>query len=311
VLPQIGKAYDIGGRTLNIFCSGAGSPAVIIDTGLGEPGYSWSHIQPQLARFTRTCWYDRAGTGWSEAGPYPRDVEAIARELHVLLQRAGVQPPYVLAGHSLGGLTARVYSRLYPGEVAGLVLIESAHEGEPQRAPPEYLGPRPPRWSWRPLHVLLRGAARFGAIRLFTQASPLPSDPAQRTREETVAALRALPLATAYANSEGLVNPKSYEEAHRAAPVAHWPLLVLTRGGPLPDDKRSADWENVWRHELQPQLTKLSTRGRQILVENSGHRIPDEAPAAVVSAIQEVVTDARSGNHRPAASPANNGSSRR
>ena len=296
-LPQIGNSYDIGGRTLNIFCSGTGSPAVIIDTGAGAPGYSWSHIQPKLAQFTRACWYDRAGTGWSEAGPYPRDSEAIARDLHVLLQRAGVQPPYVLAGHSFGGLTARVYSRLYPGDVAGMVLIESAHEGEPQRAPPEYLGPRPPRWSWRPLHIVFRGAARFGAIRLFTHAPPLPADSAQRTRELEVAALRALPLATAYMSSEGVVNPKSYAEAHLARPVAHWPLIVLTRGGPLPDDKRMADWENVWRHQLQPELTKLSTRGRQVIVENSGHGIPDEAPDAVVSAIHEVVTAARSGAH--------------
>jgi pimeloyl-ACP methyl ester carboxylesterase len=118
-LPQIGTSYDIGGRTLNLFCSGSGNPAVIIDTGAGEPGYSWSHIQPELARVTRACWYDRAGTGWSEAGPYPRDSEAIARDLHELLQRAGVSPPYVLAGHSFGGLNVRVYSRLYPDDVAG------------------------------------------------------------------------------------------------------------------------------------------------------------------------------------------------
>jgi hypothetical protein len=133
----------------------------------------------------------------------------------------------------------------------------------------------------------LRGAARFGAIRLFTETPPLPADTAKRTREQTVAALRALPLAIAYSASEGIVNAKSYAEAHLAAPPGHWPLLVLTRGAPVStQDPRIVAWENVWRHELQAELTRLSTRGRQIIVENSGHRIPDEAPAAVVDAIR-------------------------
>jgi pimeloyl-ACP methyl ester carboxylesterase len=293
-LPQIGTSYDIGGRTLNMFCSGSGNPAVIIDTGAGEPGYAWSHIQPELARFTRACWYDRAGTGWSDAGPYPRDSEAIARDLHELVQRAGVAPPYVLAGHSFGGLTARVYSRLYPDDVAGMVLIESAHEGEPERAPREYRGRTAPRWAWRPLHILLRAGARFGVIRLFTETPPLPADTARRTREQIVAALRAFPLASAYVWSEGIVNQRSYAEAHVATPPGHWPLLVLTRGAPVSTDPRIVAWENVWRNELQAGLTRLSTRGSQIIVQNSGHGIPDEAPAAVVDAIRTVVVRARS-----------------
>src|SRR2546428_3455024 len=95
-LPQIGQSIDIGGRTLNIYCSGEGSPAIILDTGASEPGYSWSNIQPELAKFTRACWYDRAGEGWSDRGPYPRTSAAIANDLHELLHRAGIPPPYVL-----------------------------------------------------------------------------------------------------------------------------------------------------------------------------------------------------------------------
>ena len=122
-LPQIGRSVDIGGRSLNIYCSGEGSPTVILDSGGGNPGYAWAHIQPEIAKFTRACWYDRAGEGWSDPGPFPRTSAAIAKDLHELLQRAGVPPPYVLVGHSFGGLNARVYNGLYPNEVASMVLV--------------------------------------------------------------------------------------------------------------------------------------------------------------------------------------------
>lgn len=111
-LPQIGQSVDIDGRNLNIYCSGEVNPTVVFDSGAGSPGYAWSHIQPEVARFTRACWYDRAGEGWSDPGPFPRNSAAIAQDLHALLQRAGVAPPYVLVGHSAGGLNVRVYNGL-------------------------------------------------------------------------------------------------------------------------------------------------------------------------------------------------------
>lgn len=133
--PQIGKSVDIGGRTLNIFCSGAGAPPVIFESGGPGPGLEWEAFQPEVAKFTQACWYDRAGEGWSDLGPYPRTSVAIAEDLHELLIRAGVPPPYVFAGASFGGLNSRVYGGLYPKEVAGMVLIDSAHEDELRRAP--------------------------------------------------------------------------------------------------------------------------------------------------------------------------------
>jgi pimeloyl-ACP methyl ester carboxylesterase len=119
-LPQIGQSVDIGGRSMNIYCSGEGSPVVIFDPpGAEVPGYHWSHIQPEVAKFTRACWYDRAGTGWSDPGPYPRTSEEMAKDLHELLKRAGVPAPYVLVGASSGGLNARVYNGRFTKEVAG------------------------------------------------------------------------------------------------------------------------------------------------------------------------------------------------
>jgi pimeloyl-ACP methyl ester carboxylesterase len=297
-LPRIGRSVDVGGRTLNIYCSGVGGPTVVLDSGNGEPGYAWAHIQSEIARFTRACWFDRAGEGWSDPGPYPRTSAATAQDLHALLARAGVPPPYVLVGHSLGGLDVRVYNGLYGSEVTGMVLVDSAHEDEPSRAPKFMLGHTLPRYLWRPLHLIGQAALRFGLIRLTTRTVPLPADSAQRTPEHIVAALRQLPKAVA--TGFNATAPESYAQAHAAGGLGDRPLIVLTRGKVQPPsgdaemDREGAAYEQVWMHELQPQLARLSTRGRQIIVAQSGHGIPDEAPAAVIDAVRDVVTTLRS-----------------
>jgi pimeloyl-ACP methyl ester carboxylesterase len=100
---------------------------VIFESGGPGPGLEWEAFQPETAKFTEACWYDRAGEGWSDLGSYPRTSVAIAKDLHELLKRAGVPAPYVFAGASFGGLNSRVYGGLYPNEVAGMILIDSAH----------------------------------------------------------------------------------------------------------------------------------------------------------------------------------------
>lgn len=300
-MPQVGRSVDIGGRSLNIYCSGEGSPAVILDTGAGDPGYAWSHIQPEIATFTRACWFDRAGEGWSDPGPFPRTSAATARDLHDLLKRAGVPPPFVLVGHSLGGLNVRVYNGLYPSDVAGMVLVESAHEDEPERAPSTFLGPTLPRYLWYPLHILIKTVARVGMLR-FTGRDALP-EPSRRTREQIVEALRRQPqaIATTAGDASG---PESYAQARASGGLGDRPLIVLTRGKPFgrdPDpemDKQVAAYYQIWVHEMQAGLARLSTRGRQVIVENSGHQIPEEAPAAVVGAVREVVASARADRAR-------------
>src|SRR5579859_2247950 len=126
-LPQIGRSVDIGGRALDIDCAGTGTPTVIFETGAPRPGYSWVYIQREVAQFTRACWYDRAGFGWSDLGPYPRTSSASARDLQVLLARAAIEPPYVLVAETLAALDSRVYTGFYPDEVAGMVLVDGIH----------------------------------------------------------------------------------------------------------------------------------------------------------------------------------------
>jgi len=122
------RKIDVGGHRLNLLIGGHGSPAVILEGGFGEGIAGWSLVQKEIANFAQTVSYDRAGLGQSEPGPKPRSAKQIATELHTALQNAGVKPPYVLVGHSMGGPYVRVFADLYPREVAGMVLVDPSQE---------------------------------------------------------------------------------------------------------------------------------------------------------------------------------------
>jgi len=122
------QKVDVGGHSLNLLIGGQGSPAVVFEGGFGAGIASWSTVQKEVAAFARTVSYDRAGLGQSELGPKPRSAKRIATELHTALEKAGVKPPYVLVGHSFGGIYVRVFAEMYPKEVAGMVLLDPSQE---------------------------------------------------------------------------------------------------------------------------------------------------------------------------------------
>src|ERR671915_229765 len=130
-----GEMVDVGDHSLHINCIGQGSPTVILEAASGGMSAHWVRVQQQLAQTTRVCAYDRAGLGWSESGPEPRDAKQVSGELHVLLEGADVPGPYVLVGHSYGGLYAGIYAGRYADEVAGLVLVDSSHPEHFTRSP--------------------------------------------------------------------------------------------------------------------------------------------------------------------------------
>ncbi len=132
--PPPGGLVDVGGHSLHINCVGEGSSTVILESGSGATSVDWANIQPEVANTTRVCAYDRAGSGWSETGPGPGDPQQIAGELHTLLGNAGIDGPYVLVGHSFGGLYVRMYAELYPNEVEGMVLVDSSHPEQSKRS---------------------------------------------------------------------------------------------------------------------------------------------------------------------------------
>src|SRR3954454_18659631 len=124
-----GKLVDLGGHRLHVNCSGQGSPVVVVENGLGDFSFDWILVQEKVSRFSRICTYDRAGYAWSDAGPKPRTFDQINLELRDALKKLGEKGPFVLVGHSFGGPVVRNFARIYPEEVAGIVLVDAAHEG--------------------------------------------------------------------------------------------------------------------------------------------------------------------------------------
>jgi pimeloyl-ACP methyl ester carboxylesterase len=293
--PQIGLSVDVGGRFLNIHCLGDGGPAVILNSGANQPGYQWRGIQAQIARFARVCWWDRAGTGWSELGPFPRTAEANARDLHMLLQASGTKPPFVMVGYSVGGHDIRLYNALYADEVAGMVLVDAAHEEEAERIGEWGRGRRPARWLWYPGYLAARVLAATGVLRMTRHQGQPRLIPDWTERQSAILAhLQRRPEAFAAAISSGgsLTNDAL---VRKAGGFGDKPLLVLTAGSagqPSPEsDDEVAAYREVWVHELQPKLARLSTQGKQVIVPNATHGTILELPEVVTTAVKEVVDD--------------------
>jgi len=302
--PQLGTSVNAGGFQLNLNCtgetratsSGAGkAPVVILESGLGVPAIGWSLVQQDAAKLTRVCSYDRAGYGWSEPGPRPRDADEIARELHTALQNAEIPPPYILVGHSFGGLLVRVYTARYSGEVAGLVLVDASHEEEDGRLPPSMK--RAFDYQVAQLHSIrsaLPILRSLGIARLLA-GQPGPGVAMSKTLQDEFRYLQLQPKYLDAELAESDAMPRSVAETRSAGDLGDRPLMVLTAGQvTYPSDVPAADAEmfhKIWLAELQPSLAKLSTRGREMLVEKSTHLIPLQAPQAVVEAIREVLSE--------------------
>lgn len=293
---QIGRSVDIGGQSLNLFCSGSGGPTVVMDSGGGVPGYEWNLVETGLAKITRSCWYDRAGYGWSDPSPQRRTSADVAEDLHKLLHAAGIPTPYLLVGHSVGGFNMRVFAARYGYEVAGLVLVDSADEYED----PELL-PKSMRSTiavgLRPLiGGLMRFGVQAGVMRLFDNG--IRKSDGHLTLEDT-RIIHALQLqAKAYDASfyEGLSRSETLAQVKAVRSLGSIPLIVLS-GAKKPDMKfdNEEDAELLDKfmfrrvHITQAHLARLSTRGRQVVLDNVGHAMPTEAPEAVVGAVIETL----------------------
>ena len=304
--PQQGRSVPLGpsfpGLALNINCTGQGSPVVVLDTGAGVPAVGWDLVQPEIAKFTRVCSYDRAGYGWSDPGPMPRTSIEIAKELHALLVAAGEKPPYILVAHSLGGFNIRVYNHEYSSDVAGMVLVDASDEDQRSLMTPAMLAfmDRQGR-SMNLYHVMAPWLIRFGGSRVAMSLRPKapPGMP-----ETTFQEMRYLMLQPKYVDalvSEAAVMfPESAAEVRSAGNLGNKPLIVLTAGEidqppVLPPGVTQRDIDNMRdAHIRQAQMRAgaLSTRGRQILISDSHHMIPFERPDAIVTAVREVYTAA-------------------
>jgi pimeloyl-ACP methyl ester carboxylesterase len=277
--PPPGQMVDIGGYRLHLNCTGAGSPIVVIDAGWGDWSAMWSWVQPEVAKSTRVCTYDRAGMGYSEAGPLPRDAQQFAKELHTLLHQAKIPGPYVLVGHSLGGLSVRVFAHDYATEVAGVVLIDSM---SPAQFPPSATDAKPQTASQSSGFSVPVVLARIGLVRLF--AGPLGLMPALPPEiQEPSTAFSVTPRSMQAWADEGAGMPESAAQARAVKTFGDLPLIVVSRGL---DQK--PDWQ-----AMQAELLQLSSNSQQLIADQSGHNIEIDQPEAAVAAIVKMVDQLR------------------
>jgi pimeloyl-ACP methyl ester carboxylesterase len=272
---------DVGGYRLHINCTGTGSPTVVIDAGLGDWSASWSSwVQPEVAKTTRVCTYDRAGMGYSEAGPLPRTAEQFAKELHTLLQNGGIPEPYVLVGHSMGGLPVRVFAHAYAADVAGVVLIESMN---PRQAKPAATNTPPPTTSQARGFSILTLPARIGLLRLFAGPLGLTSGLSPEVQHAYTAFSVTPRYIQTYLVDEGAGMPQSFMQAGAVTTFGDLPLIVLSRG--LDPDR---DWQ-----AMQTELLHLSSHSQQVFADKSGHNVQLDQPEAAVAAIVQMVAQLR------------------
>jgi pimeloyl-ACP methyl ester carboxylesterase len=273
--PPPGQMIDMGGYRLHINCTGSGSPTVVIESGWGDSSAAWGWVQPEIAKTTRVCAYDRAGMGWSEPSPYPRMARQYAQELHTLLAKANEPGPYVLVGHSMGGFTVIVYAHDYPAEVLGLVLVDAQALPHPGAAAPQ---PAPKPGAPSPLPVM----ARIGLARLLKDplgaVQNLPEGDKQAYTASTVS-LRGVQALS----DEGKGMSEGGAQARAVTTLGSLPLIVLT-----------ASLDDTPAHAAsQAGFLKLSTDSQQLFADHSGHRIMIDQPEAAVAAILKMVEKVR------------------
>jgi pimeloyl-ACP methyl ester carboxylesterase len=291
--PPPGQRVDVGGDKLHIYCTGEGSPTVILDAAADMMSADWAWIQPAIAEHTRVCSYDRAGMGWSDPGPQPRDAKQVALELHALLTKAGIPGPYVMAGHSAAGLYARMYAAEYPGEVVGMVLVDPGHPDMETRIPA--LGAQ--RASDASLVGKMRILSYFGVPRLLgvgkNNAQGLP---AQQAAE--VNAFVSTPQH--WATLANLINAASAtdDEVRATGSLGNMPLAVISAGTAWFTRGSPADEARGTLNELHGEIAGLSTNSSHRIVEGATHGslLHDQDDAqAVVSAIEAVLTSLQTG----------------
>ena len=307
-VPPPGRLIDIGTHRLHISCQGTGSPAVILDAALGASSVSWTLVQPSVAGVTQACAYDRAGLGWSDAGPRPRTAGRAADELRTLLDRANVPPPYVLVGHSFGAFVQQIFAGRFPRETAGLVLLDPP-------AAEEWLDPseHDRRQMARGVRLCRQGrmAARFGIARAVAMLVGIGAlGPARavvravsrgglgRQDETILAPVWKLPTRARRPLREFWTQEKFYDalgsqigamcESAREvqdatkAGYGQLPLVVLSSGNS--GAKRKA------RHQA---LATTSGRGRHVIARSSGHWIALDEPQLVIDAIVDMIAAVR------------------
>ena len=296
--PVPGSFHLVNGYRMHIHCTGAGSPTVVLEAAATASWLAWRRVQPQLSALTRVCAYDRAGHGWSDARPGPRDADAIVTELHDLLDQAGVERPLVLAAHSAGGLYAREYARRFPAEVVGVALLDSSS--------PRQLDTLP---GWRTVYERNRqnheSRLRWEKLRVWSgwerargrcgvDASDEPAFAGQ------YAALMCRPRFVGGEESEYMYFEEASRQAGRLTSLGEVPLLIISRDPELEKDSPPEDvaGEQAWAKE-QESMKTLSARSWRVVAGGSGHGVHHGRLELVVAELTRLIAHLRGGAAPP------------
>jgi pimeloyl-ACP methyl ester carboxylesterase len=265
-----GQLIDIGGYRLHLSCTGSGGPTVVLEHGHRATFLDWYRVQPEIAKFTRVCSYDRPGHGWSDPSPKPRVPSVMADELHALMHDAGEKPPYLLVAHSFGSLNAVMFAHKFPQEVAGLVLADGSHHASLGR-----LRLRQTVWL-----RIMQFTMPFGLPRWRGWCGGGPGEIAGV--KEAVTCRWQYPE-TIFRESSAF--PQAAAEMRSVSSVGDVPLVVIARD-PASGHNPAAEEQH---HKQQRDSTKLSTNSRFVIAEGSAHDIPLARPDVIVSAVKSLL----------------------
>jgi pimeloyl-ACP methyl ester carboxylesterase len=298
----VDQMVDVNGIQMRLDCRGSGSPTVVLEAGAQSWSTHWALVQDDVAEFTRVCSYDRAGSGWSEPVNEELSPQHAVEMLHALLENGGEGPPYLMVGHSFGGVFIRVFTAQYPDEVVGMVLVDSSHDDQVQRAPPELAEAPEATQTRNTMLTTLRVykiVERLGLLRAFKLYDPAIAS--LQFSEKDKALLLAEMYRTGYFKAIGreLDMIHAYESQHRELrSLGDMPLISLTRKvdaqdmlEQIPPSLQSMELAQQLAdiaNGMQEELAALSTRGELIIVDDTGHNIQFEKPQAVIDAIREV-----------------------
>ena len=306
MLPYVepGQRVDVGGRRINLHCSGSGGPTVILMAGVFSWSVVWYKTQPVIAQEVRVCAFDRAGYGFSDPGPRPQILSDLVDDLHTALEAGSIPGPYVLVGHSLGGIEARLYAQRWPKEVVGMVLVDTSPAGE------GLIDEEQPGFdeaTWRESYAAdMLHCALLVANRPLDPSRPEYKGCSAALPSDTPAAFRAIwpQFFTAYYFADK-VSLMSSIYTHRYDSVDHrrlgaMPLVVLStehswgESGTPADVWAQRSYTKVWI-AMHQALANLSSHGVHRIIEGSGHEIQLDKPQAVIDAVDEVLRQLHTG----------------
>jgi len=289
-----GKLYDIGGYSMHLYCTGEGSPTIVLSSGLGDDFTDWAKVQPALSRQTRVCSYDRAGFGWSQSRPGVQDANAISSQLHQLIETAAVQRPFMLVGHSISGIYLRSYAAHYPGDLTGLVFVDGATPLQDDRIPKELIRIQEDQRRKMPWQKLLM---TLGWYRMLGVCTSIP--PGFEAYSAWIKADSCIPSQMDAMENELEAERASGEETIHTGPFGSLPVLILSRDPNVlaPNWPAAVSKANsiAW-NQMQEEAKGLSSQSRRIIAKGSDHYIQNDRPDLVIREIASFVAMIR--NHQ-------------